>query len=385
MKSNVLNNSIGTPYIFQYPRLSKDQEQSILADLFEQLLIFDEITLTTSRINFALTFLIQKININNVERLIDAGYLKFILWSPIIFTSSGMQREDKSIDESVIYGRPPLAAGSLSAEDLNPERNIRAALSNFDIHEERKRNFIKKAVKNYSIPDGMILSQDSAELIIDAYKNNNLSELGLPYEKEPEQLNVKERGRLLELGHKVLETAILSQYNLKSYENFETFKICKNNLENIGKAYNVSENTTNILRLENLPNLKQLFITEKLDFESVFKLRHLGTAKYYRKWINQVGENSNLQEVTAEYLNEIKGNNSFFEKSGGKFLKNLAYLAASTAIGSALAGPIGSAAGFTLGLLENFLVDDILKGKNPSMFINDIKNEIAPPAVMPPL
>jgi hypothetical protein len=378
MKSTVLNNSIGSPYVFEYPRLTKEQEASILASIFEQLLIFDKITLTTSRLNFSLAFLIQKIGVNNVERLIDSGYLDFILWSPIIVTGTGRQREDKTIDDTVIYGQPPIVAGSLSKEDLDPEKNIHTALSHFSLHKDRKRIFTKKAVKHYSVPDGMILSTDSARLVIDAYKNNNLAPLGLPYTKEPEQLNLDERGKLLDLSHKVTETAILCHYGLKSYENYEPYEICKKNLENIGKAYNISENTANLFKLENVPNLKELFLTERLDFDSVFKIRHLSNAKYYRRWINEVGENSNLQEVSEEYLNQVKGDTKFFERTQGKLLKNLTLFGVNTALGSAIAGPAGTAVGFTIGLLETFLLDSILKGKNPSMFIKDIKNEIAP-------
>ena len=375
-KSAVLNNTLGSPYVFDYPKLTKEEEASILASIFEQLLIFDKITLTSSRLNFSLIFLINKIGINSVERLIESGYLNFILWSPIIVTGTGIEREDKTIDESVIYGQPPIVGGSLSEEDLDPERNIQTALSRFDLHKDRKRIFTKKAIRQYSVPDGMILGTDAANLVIDAYKNNNLESLGLPFIKEPEQLNLEERGKLLDLSHKVTETAILSQYGLKSFENYECYEICKKNLQNIGKAYNISENTSNLFKIENVPNLKELFLTERLDFDSVFKVRHLSNAKYYRKWINEVGENSNAEEVSQEYLNQIKGDTKFFKKTQGKLIKNLSLFGVNTALGNAIAGPAGTAAALVLGLLDTFWLDSILKGKNPSMFIDDIKKEI---------
>ena len=49
---------------------------------------------------------------------------------------------------------------------------------------------------------------------------------------------------------------------------------------------------------------------------------------------------------------------------------------ASTALGAAVAGPIGAAAGFGLGLLDTFVLDGILTGKNPSMFVDDLRNNI---------
>ena len=62
----------------------------------------------------------------------------------------------------------------------------------------------------------MKFSSDSSKFIIDANLNNNLADLGLPFVIDSDQLHINERTRLLVFGHKVLETAILSKYNLKS-------------------------------------------------------------------------------------------------------------------------------------------------------------------------
>ena len=374
MKREILNNSLGAPYVFDYPKLTADQENQILATLFEQLLIFDKVTLSTNRLNFALAFLISKLGINTVEKLIDYGYIDIMIWTPMIFTGGGRRLDDGTMDESVIYGQPPIAAGTLSNDDLDPELNISRALNNFGLHRDRKRIFTRKAVKNYVIPNGMEFSSDSAKFIIEAYKSDNLRSLGLPFEKEPNQLDKNERGKLLSLGHKVLETALLPKYELKSYDNYEHIQIYGNNLEKIGKAYNISENTSSLLKLEGLPNLKELFLKEHLDFDSVFKLRHLSNAKYYRKWINEIGESSDSTEVTKEYLNQIKGNGKFFESTEGKFVRNLGLFGINTYLSAAISGPVlAGGAGYVLGLLETNCVDNILKGKNPSMFIDDIK------------
>ena len=270
MKHEVFNSSISSPYGFDYPKLTREQDRQILAGLFEQLLIFDQITVSTNRLNFALLFLIDRLGINSVESLLYSGYLKLMIWTPVIMTSSGRQLGNGLTDESVIYGKPPIAAGSLSDSDIDTEKNIHAALQHFGLDRERKRFFTKRAINNYVIPNGMEFSTDSAKLVIDAYQNNSLAELGLPYEREPEQLHLIERQKLLGFGHKIIETALLSKYILKSYENFEHYAICKQNFKNIGKAFNVSENSDTLFKLEGLPDFKQLFLQEKLDFDSVF-------------------------------------------------------------------------------------------------------------------
>lgn len=374
MSSIVFNNTIGSPYDFSWPTTTKQQEEQIIAGLFEQLLIFDQVTISTNRLNFALFFLIKKLGINTVERLFENGYIQILLWTPFIVCASGHQREDGTIDESVIYGKPPLSGGSITSNDLNPEDNINQALSPFNLNRERRRIFTRIASKYYIIPDGLRFAGDSAKIVIDSYEKNNLAGLGLPYEKESTQLNLNERSTLLTLGHKVLETAILSEYGLKSFESYEHYKICDENLKNIGKAYQLTENTSKILKVENLPDLKSLFIHEKLRFDDLFQLRHLSSAKYYRKWINEISESVDAQEISKEYINQIKGSNKFFNTDGGKLLRNLGIFGISTGLGSAILGPIGSAAGLALGLLDTFVLENLLKGKNPSIFIEDLRS-----------
>lgn len=373
MRNKVFNNKIGNPYSFDYKKLTKAEEIQIASEIFEQLLIFDQIIISTNKTNFSLYVLIKNLGINTVEKLVENGYIKFIIWSPLLIVSAGKQLSDGTIDESRIYELPPLTAGTYLESDLDPDKNIAQALQYFPLPRERKRAFIRKARKNYISLAGMDLSSESAKIVIDSYSNNNLIDLGLPYEKEPNKLNKAERATLQKLGHKIIETAVLSEYNLKSYDNYEHIAISKINFENIGKAYNVVDNSNHLFKLENLPNLKELYISQKLTFDDVFKLRNLSNAKYYRKWINNVGENADALEITKEYLNEVKGNNKFFESLEGKLIRNVGLFTANTAIGGAIAGPPGMAVGFALGMLETFWLDNILKGNNPSMFIDYLK------------
>ena len=188
MISDVFNNKIGSPYDMVYPRLTRTEEQLILADLFEQLLIFDKITIVTGRLNFPLIFLINHLGINSVERLFRSGYLRMFLWAPMIFHLSGTKKEDGSIDESTIYGRPPIMAGQLSDSDLDPEKNIKQVFRHFpQFDKERIKNFTKIVLSSYEVPKGLPYSSESVKLVIEAYESNTLKELGLPYEKESDQ------------------------------------------------------------------------------------------------------------------------------------------------------------------------------------------------------
>ncbi|MRI63625.1 hypothetical protein EDM00_06430 [Ornithobacterium rhinotracheale] len=365
-KKNKVFSKIGLPYAFKDSEFREDQKKELAANLFEQLLIFDSITIATNRTNYPLKFLIEQLGIDIIEQLIERGCINFIIWTPQLVTLTGNRKNDGTIDESVIYGRPPLSAGSLTKEDLDIEQKIDSVLSYFNFSRNKRRSFVRKAIKSYSIPKGMNYSTDSAKLVIDAYKSDTLAELGLPFEKEPEQLNLEERKKLLQLGHKVLEAAIISDYDLKSYNNYDHIKIIKKSIENIGKAYNIANSNSEILKTEKVIDLKQFYLKEKLDFNDLFKIRNSPNAKYYRNWINNMGENSLPNEVLHEYIQDLKGINNFFKSDEWQYIKTISLFILSVVPGLSLTSSL-------LGAFDGLILDKLLKGKNASMFVEDLK------------
>ncbi|MHB0756887.1 hypothetical protein [Polaribacter sp. M15] len=389
MKNVLFNNSITKGSLLgMNTRLTAEQESEILAGLFEQLLLFDKIVLSTDKNNLTLVFLISKLGLETVERLIRSGYILFSIKSAAIFTGTGRQREDGTIDESVIYTQPPIVGGSLNGDDIDPSINIYRALVRFGLSKKERNRLIKNIVPKYIVNDGLEISSNAAKVVTDAYVNNNLENLGLPFEKDPFDLNLEERKILFDLGHTVLDTSILAKNGYKSYNNYEHLEISKKNLENIGKAYKISENVSEILKIENTPDLKAVFYQGGFDISDIFKLRHLSSAKYFRKWINEVGENSDSSEITEAYINEVAGAKKFFETTKGKLIKNTFLFGAMSGLGTLIAGPIGGAVGaaakpvvepavdYGLGLLEEFVLDGIIEGKNPKSYIDKLKKEV---------
>lgn len=390
MKNILFNNSLTkNSFLGITTKLTGVQEKEILAGLFEQLLLFDKIVLSTDKHNQTLVFLIAKLGLETVERLIRSGYILFSIKAAIIVTGTGRQREDGTIDESVIYSQPPLVGGSLNGDDIDPSANIYRALKHFGINKSERNRLIKNITPKYIVDDGLELGGNAAKVVTDAYVNNNLENLGLPFHKDPFDLNLEERQILMNLGHTVLDTSILAKNNYKSYNNYEHLEISKKNLENIGKAYNISENVSEILRIENTPDLKSMFDQGGFEISDIFTLRHLSSAKYFRKWINEVGENSNSAEITEAYINEVAGAKRFFETTKGKLIKNTFLYGAMSGLGILIAGPVGGMVGATvkpvvepvvdygLGILEEFVLNGIIEGKNPKSYIDKIKIEVS--------
>lgn len=388
MKNVLFNNSITKGSLLgRTTKLTAEEESEILAGLFEQLLLFDKIVLGTDKNNQTLVFLISKLGLETVERLIRSGYILFSIKSAAIFMGTGRRKEDGTIDESVIYEQPPIVGGSLNGDDIDPSANIYRALVRFGLSKQERNRLIKKITPKYIVNDGLELGGNAAKVVTDAYINNNLENLGLPFEKDPFDLDLEERKVLFNLGHTVLDTSILAKNGYKSYNNYEHLEISKKNLENIGKAYNISENVSEILRIENTPDLKAMFNQGGFEISDIFKLRHLSSAKYFRNWINEVGENSNSAEITEAYLNEVAGAKKFFETTKGKLLKNTFLYGAMSGLGTLIAGPVGGIVGagvkpvvepavdYGLGLLEEFVLDGIIEGKNPKSYIDKLKIE----------
>lgn len=387
---NILyNNSICNSSILGYhPKFTKEQEQQIFATFFEQLLLFDCIVISTDKDNFSLTFLISRLGFETVERLIRSGYIKFSIKSAIIVTGTGHQNEDGSIDESVIYSQPPIVGGVLGDAELDPEKNVFRAVSRFDIDKKRRNKLIDKIAKSYLSTDNMKIGVDTTDFILNSYQQNHLEHLGLPFLKDPQDLNIEERRKLLDLANSILEAGIISKNGFKSYNNYGEFEIAEKSFENIGKAYNISSNVSEILKIENTPDLRQIFLNNQFEVDDIFKLRHLKTAKYFRKWINEVGENANSNEVTEAYLAEIKEAKSFFNTTKGKIIKNTFMYGATSGLGLLIAGQVGAVVGgvikpfvepavdYGLGLIEEFTVDGLFAGKTPKIYIDKLKDEI---------
>ncbi|MBS1521601.1 MAG: hypothetical protein JST50_11425 [Bacteroidetes bacterium] len=344
------------------------QRKLLLSILFEQFLLFDSVVIKLERSNLGLQFIISVLGIDKVENLIERGVVKLLLWTPLIVSSIGRKNEDGVLDESVVIGTPPLVAGNYIESDSDPEKNIETALSYFNISRERKRIFIRKVRDKYLFPKNELTSE-ATTIIIDSYKNNRLENLGLKYEKEPQNLNVAERGLLQKLGHDVLDTSVLADMGFKSYNKYSIYDISESSIRQIESAMKISDGTSQIFRIENVPDIKSLVLDNILSFDSVFDLRYKSVAKSYRKWINSVSNNEDALPITKEYIDALTGKNKFFESSGGKFMKTLGMFGVGAALGAFL-GPISD---LGLGLFDTYILDGILKGWNPQMFVDEIR------------
>lgn len=372
-----INNSARVPIGEQYSQAY--QRRLVLAEIFEQLLLYDRIAIKVDRFNLPLFFLINEIGINNTEELLRSNVIHLVLWTPVIATSSGTEREDKSIDHSTVFGIPPIIAGAYTSEDSDPEKNIDDLLKYFpSMNNDRKRIFKRIAIRKYILPDNSIAGK-SAEIVIDAYASNRLKSLELPFEKAPDQLDHIERAKLLQVGNSVLETTFLAQNGFLSNNDYPYYSLTSESIRQIETALHVEANTSTILQIENVAALKKLYLEGIIPFESVYTLRQKRVVKEYRKWIHDVSSNEDAEYITKLYIDEITGKNKFFESNIGIFVRNISMFGLGTGLGTVIAGAaggvIGGAAEFGLGLFDSYVFEGILQGWNPRMFVDELRIE----------
>lgn len=211
------------------------------------------------------------------------------------------------------------------------------------------------------------------DLAIDAYQNNQLILNDLPYTKNPEMLSSIERIKLWEIANNYYEMTIYTENEIDIYNDYNFFSMLRKNLYGLADSLKVSDDAAKLFELQNIPNLKNLFINKEVDLQNVFELRELSNAKYFRKWINEKSKTVDSIEITKEYLNEIKGDAMFFNRNSGKFLKTISVFGIGAGLGAAILGLEGLLIGAGLNLVDTFWLDKILKGKDPSIYIENME------------
>lgn len=349
--------------------LQDTAERARMRALFlEQLLLFDKVTVKATREDLALYFLVREFGINAIESLLDKGLLRVLLWTPNLITLSS-----RNGSERLDPGTPPIMGSGYSADDADVEKHINGLLKNFTgLHRDRKKIFTRIAAKGFVVPDWHI-ADNIAQVTIQAYENNRLSKLGLPFVKDPDQLTLEERRRLLDLGSDVLETELLAKYSMRSYERYEHFELTQAAITEIEAALNVSENTSEILTLEKVAAIQPLVTERNLSLDAILKLRYHPDVKQYRKWINEISVGTDANEISRAYISAIQGSGGGFSGGTEKLLRVLSMFTIGTTLSTLVAGSAGIAAGLALSLFDSYVLEGLTKGYDPRLFVDRMR------------
>jgi hypothetical protein len=351
-----------------------------VASIFEQILLFDKISLKVYGENIPIAVLINNLGIKNFERLLEEDVFEFVLWTPVVTYLS-----------SDIPGVMPLQSGNLNSPAHSvPSESIKMGFEWMKNQPDRKirRELQRKIEKKYIIPSPDI-PHNSANIVMQAYSSDKLAEFGMPKTKEIEKLVESERAKLCGYADDILETTILSQLNYSSFDNYKNYALTNISLVKIKDAFKIKENFNQILKTENIPDLKSLILNKHINFDSLIKLREKRIAKDFRSWLNNLSQSSDSEYVIKEYIDAITERKGFFETHKGKFVKTVSMYGVGVGVGTLVGGIPGTILGgpaakmlepaLDLGLdfLDTYILDGLLKGWSPKIFIEELNSLIS--------
>lgn len=347
-----------------------------LAEIYEQLLLFDGVALKIYGENIPLAMLVNALGVSGVESLASDGALEFVLWTPVV---------TYNIDE--LPGIEPLQSGTLdSAPHCDPEKSIELGLGWLRDVPDRKtrRLLVRKLRDRYRIPSDA-LAHDVARMTLDSYKTGLLGSIGIPYGKPSMQLTKEERTKLCGCATDVLVAAVISQFGYVTFGEFKPYTLVSEAVTRTLRALKVRDDFCRILRLENVPDFRRFYAVRRPDFRAMLKVRKKPDAVRFRRWLYEVSENSNGSELTKAYLDAVADNAGFFDSRLGKLARTLSLCAVGAGVGSLVAGLPGSLVGLSvgkladyaadlgLGLLDSYLLDGMLRGWTPRAFVSELR------------
>lgn len=360
--------------IAKFPVVAKEIE----ATFFENLLLFDKVSLKVFGENIPLVMLLNLFGEKGLEELVEQGAIDFVLWTPMVLF---LKENQDGID--------PLCSGVHNSKvHSDPEESIEMGLGwmTKKLDRSKRRRLVRKLRDLYRLPDNN-LSHDAVRVTKSAYLSGRLNGYGLnPNLKEFQKLDSKEKERLCTCAHDLLEYSYLLSSQMTSFSKPEFYEFFCSTQNQLRLAGDKTAAFCKVAHLEEFPNLKNLYPQIESPFQKILKVRNKRSSVRFREWLERpLTSNEGASEITKEYVDAIVNAKGFFQTSKGKITKTVAMSSIGAGIGAVLGGVTGSVAGATaakfiepaadvaLDLVDEFLIDGLTKGWTPRMFIDDLR------------
>jgi hypothetical protein len=353
------------------------QREDIAATLFESFLLFDTISLKVHGENLPLAVLLSLMGDKAVLELAESGSLRFVLWTPMVL---------HMVDN--IPGIDPLSYGNLSSvAHSDPEESLALGLSRYTkkLDRSNRRALIRKLRDTYTVPDKQ-LAAEVVEISKSAYESGRLKRYGLdPSETTYREIPLKKRETLSQCAGRLLEYKFAISNNMTSYSNRDFYEFLSQSCGRLSSMETRLSGFSTLARLENIPDLKQLYAQINVPFSKMIALRKKRTSRKFREWLSLAPHDLVApEELSKYYLDALMQPTGFFQSTGGKLSKSIAMTAIGAGIGMATESPyaalLGGLAGiaavgadFGLDLVDQFLLDGITKGWTPRVFFDDVR------------
>lgn len=356
----------------------KRQWGDIAGTLFESFLLFDSVSLKVHGENLPLAMLLSLMGDKAVIELAESGSLRFVLWTPMI---------GHIVDD--ISGIDPLTSGNLSTPaHSDPEESLALGLSRYTrkLDRSNRRALIRKLRDVYTIPDKQ-LAAEAVGIAKSAYESGRLKAYGLdPSETTYREIPLKKRETLSKCAGTLLEYKFAMTNKMTSYSNRDFFEFLTQSCGRLSSAETRLSAFTTLARLENIPDLKQLYARVDAPFSKMIELRKKRISRKFREWLSLAPHDvAASEELSRYYLDALAQPVGLFQSTKGKLAKSIVMTAIGAGIGMATASPSASAllgglagiasvgADFGLDIIDQFLLEEVTKGWTPRVFFDGIR------------
>ena len=300
-----------------------------------------------------------------------------MIWTPTVVVGQGNNGEGVK-NQELLMGTPPIVTGVYGSDiHIDPNASATNAL-NFVLQQsfvrKERRAFVKKVVKATKVTD-FTFTNDASKIVISAYENNELKELGLPFNLPAFDLSYQDRIKLQSLASDVLETSFLAKYKYSSLNQYSYSTIAAESLKRIQQAHKLEEDFQKIITIENLLDLRKYILDNNLSLNQILEIRKKEDSKLFREWLKNVSTNEDAIEITREYLDAIENRKGFFDSHEGKLTKTISLLGVSYAGDLLLFNGILIMSG-AVGLFDTYILTGLLQGWNPRLGIKAIEEKI---------
>lgn len=353
------------------------RQKSVDASTFENLMLFEKTMIKVYGENIPAAYLINIMGEKAFEELVEQDAIGFVLWKPMI---------TYMVDP--IPGLDPLGSGNTSSPaHSDPEESLELGLRwlKAPMKRQQRRSLVRKLRDKYEITEDH-LPLRAVELTTSAYNSSRLDAYGfdsknVPYQNVPGTLY---KG-LARHAENILEYIYLLENGFSSVSKTEyhDFLLTSNNRL---KTANVAlTNFCHIVDVEGIPDLKTMYHNCEQPFDKLLKMRNKGYSRKFRSWLAGIDNDLDSQEVIKAYYEAVLKPQGLLQSGTGKMVKTLSMAGLGMGVGALVGGPAAAIAGAVggkliegaadigLDLLDEYVLNGVLKGWTPRVFIDKLE------------
>jgi hypothetical protein len=297
-----------------------------------------------------------------------------------------LQTEAVTYIESELPGVMPLAPGKHSSGvHADPEASVDSMLQALTTPPSGALlKTARTALIDAYVAPSQEYARNAVKLAQDGYARGRFRDLGLPPQRPIGELKKDERALLGRLASELHHFALIADLKLGTLDEFAITRVCDDSLRNLASARRIASAAVAVFDIENVPQVAQLFAAGALRTVDVPNLRQHPDVVRFRNWLSSVAVEADAADVARRYLDAVTRRNAFFEKAAGKLFRTISVSGMSAMAGAVLAGPAGATVGAAAGavldkaldlgidLLDEFLLDGVLKGWQPRNYFDRV-------------